>query len=357
MSNHVTFLEQETVTRSYASPPDDELQAFLEFELDHKQDADDCEAEQRQIEQQQLHDAEAAYFAWLEGHKAWLERCETARLAVQDRYAKSPGHTRAPGMPWQEAGLSEEEREAKRQAHYSELLPKLDGVVSWVARRTARSYKDAEFVDNFLWYNVGDPASANPEKAHLWKRMSPESDELDDHFDYAYTEKKLSAFSLTGQLLHIRETKDPQAVTPQDKYVVFTGNMETQQAGRLYVQSITTSPSVTKAHHFDTTWVLSREKEPFVRERIDDENDPLEAAYWRAYDQRQQLLLPQLTQSAEGLTIFTPGGGAAGERMHDINVLVRQRRQLGAVALASGKYDMLDHGVLAPKQERRLRVA
>jgi hypothetical protein len=360
MANQVGVLEQETVTRLESVLPDDDFKSFLAWELDHAQYIEQCQAEQQQWEEQRRREAEAAYFAWENDHKAWLARCEAARLAVQKRYEKSPGHLREPhpaGMPWLAAGLSDEERETTRQAHYTELLTKLDEVVSWPARMAARSLKKAVFVDEFMWYNVGDPASADPEKAHLWKSMSPESNQLDDHFDYAYTEKKLSAFSLTGQLLHIRATEDTQAVTPQDKYVVFTGNMETQEASRLYVQSVTTSPSKTRAHHFDETWVLSHEKESFVRDRIEDENDPLEAAYWRAYDERQQLLLPRLTRFAEGYSSFTIGNGAAPERLHDIGILARQRRHLGSVALASGKYDTNEHGVLTPKQPRRLHVA
>jgi hypothetical protein len=260
-------------------------------------------------------------------------------------------------MPWLAEGLSQEEREKKRQEHYTELLTSLDEVVSWPVRMAARSLKKAVFMDEFMWYNVGDPASADPEKAHLWKTMSPESDQLDDHFDFAYTKKRLSSFSLTGQLIHIRETEDPKAVSPQDKYVVFTGNMETRQANRLYVQSVSTAPSETKAHHFDETWVLSHEKEPFVRERIEDKDDPLETAYWRAADLRQQLLLPRLTFMAEGYASFAPGDKAVAERLYDMNALVRQRHLLGSVALASGKYDTSEHGVLVSKQSRRLHVA
>lgn len=356
MSNHVTFLEQETVTPSELVHKDD-FQDFLTWERDHQSYIEESRAEQERYELQRRQEAEAAYFAWENDHKAWLASCEEARLAVQERYRKNPGHPRVPAMPWLAEGLSDEEREKKRQAHYTELLTSLNEVVSWPARMATRSLKKAIFLDEFMWYNVGDPASVNPEKAHLWKTMSPESRELNDRFDFAYTKKKLSSFSLTGQLLHIREAEDPQATAPQDKYAVFTGNMETRQANRLYVQSVMTTPSETKAHHFDETWVLSPEKEPFVRERIEDENDPLEVAYWRAADQRQQLLLPRLTFSAEGYASFTPGGGVETERLYDINNLVRQRQRLGSVALASGKYDTSEHGVLVPKQPRRLHVA
>jgi hypothetical protein len=260
-------------------------------------------------------------------------------------------------MPWLAEGLSDEKREATRQAYYTEQLTQLDRVVSWPALMAVRSLAKARILDEFMWYHIGDSASATPEKDHLWKAMRPNNNELDDHFDYAYTDKVLSAFSLTGQLIHIRKTTDSEAVTPQDKYTVFTANMETQEASRLYVQSVVTSPSATKAHHFDETWTLSHQKEPFVRERLEVKNDPLEAAYWRAHDERQQLMLPRLTRSAEGYSTFTPGNGAAPERLRDIDILARQRRLLGAYALASGKYETSEHGVLVPKQGRRLHAA
>ncbi|MNH50563.1 hypothetical protein D3C85_823110 [compost metagenome] len=285
------------------------------------------------------------YFAWeaaekarkeheLQEYFAFLGRCRAREQAVRDRYAEHPGHTKRELPVWEREGINEDEKFRARLDYDLEEFRREGNEFSPAAHAVTSSLSGAEFFDNVKWDYLGDSS-----RLGSFKEMSPTHNESPFDLQFDYDVGVLNAYTASGNILHIRETRDPEARTREQRQLVLGMNVMTLEIKRYYAEDESTIiPGVADAHMFDEMITLQPRKLSVLSGELElDPKNKFAPLFQKAMDDASRQGLAKILRSSKGTLHFKPEGvETTFETLRPIARLDHERYLLSSLARAAG---------------------
>lgn len=270
----------------------------------------------------------------LDEYYKFVDRCRGAEQAVRDRYAKNPGHTKRELPVWDRDDVDEDERFRARLGHDLEKFKQEGNEFSPAALAVVASLESATFFDNVKCDYLG-----HSDHLGWFKEMSPDHNHSPFDLQFEYDVGVLNAYTASGNILHIRETRDPEAKTREQRQLVLGMNVLTREIKRYYAEDETVvTPSATTAHGFDEMVTLQPRKLSVRSGGLDlDPKNLFAPLYQQVIDDASRQGLAKILYSSRGALHFKPEGVTTTfETLRPIAELDRERSLLSGLARATG---------------------
>jgi hypothetical protein len=278
-----------------------------------------------------------------EQYYAFIDRCREAEQAVRDRYAKNPGHTKRELHVWDRDDVDEDEKFRARLEYDLDKFRQEGNEFSPAALAVTTSLESAEFFDNMKCDYLG-----HSDHLGWFKEMSTRHNHSPFELQFDYDVGVLNAYTASGNILHIRETRDPEATTREQRQLILGMNVLTREVKRYYAENESVvTPSTMNPHGFDEMVTLQPRKLSVLSGGIDLDSENLFAPlYQRALDDAARQSLAKILYSSRGGLHFKPEGlTSTFETLRPIGELDRERSLFSGLARAAGM-QIGDRGVV-----------
>ncbi len=275
-------------------------------------------------------DRVAAYYAWLNANHA-------AEAKERERWAKSPGYNPSLQVstlkPWDDEQLDDAQRQRVWLGAQLHGMNTKQQIFSQAAALVSTSHERAKFYDDVLCDYIGDP-----KKLGQFREISPQNNhtpfaDVNFHYDIGV----LNAFT-ADKIVHVRETRDPQARTRSQKLFIVVANLVTLEVQRLYADDAPHIESLgNPQQHFNEIIPLTSTTLKGVELHLgSDSDDPLQPFLDELSQHQHTAMRPQLIKSTTNGWLFKPEGYAERSKLHPISHLETERGVLWALAQARG---------------------
>lgn len=270
----------------------------------------------------------------LEEYFKFIDRCREQEQAVRDRYAKNPGHTKRELPAWDRDDIGEDERFRARLEYDLEKFTQEGKEFSPAALAVTSSFEAAEFFDRVKCEYLG-----HSDNLGWFKEMSPDHNESPFDIQFKYDVGVLNAYTASGNILHIRETRDPEAKTREQRQLVLGMNVLTREITRYYAEDYSTIiPANTGPLRFDEMITLQPRKLSGLSGGLElDPKNTFAPRYQKVIDDASRQNLAKILYSDKGTRHFKAEGMTTTfETLHPIGELDRERALLSGLARATG---------------------
>lgn len=264
----------------------------------------------------------------------FIDSCREQAQVVRDYYTENPGHPKNEVPVWERGDVSEDDKFQARLKYDLEKFTQEGKEFSPAALAVTSSFEAAEFFDRVKCEYLG-----HSDNLGWFKEMSPDHNESPFDIQFEYDVGILNAYTASGNILHIRETRDPEARTREQRQLVLGMNILTREITRYYAEDYSTIiPANTGPYRFDEMITLQPRKLSSLSGGLElDPKNTFAPLYQKAMEDASRQNLAKILYSDKGTRHFKAEGMTTTfETLHSIGDLDKERALLSGLARAAG---------------------
>lgn len=264
----------------------------------------------------------------------FIDSCREQAQVVRGYYTENPGHPKNEVPVWERGDVSEDDKFQARLKYDLEKFTQEGKEFSPAALAVTSSFEAAEFFDRVKCEYLG-----HSDNLGWFKEMSPDHNESPFDIQFEYDVGILNAYTASGNILHIRETRDPEARTREQRQLVLGMNILTREITRYYAEDYSTIiPANTGPYRFDEMITLQPRKLSALSGGLElDPKNTFAPLYQKAMEDASRQNLAKILYSDKGTRHFKAEGMTTTfETLHSIGDLDKERSLLSGLARAAG---------------------